>query len=281
MTHRLAVEYTTELTGASKIALLELGRTLRAYRESLILVGGWVPYLLIERHGPAASEFLHVGSIDIDFVVDPDRIGEEEYATIVELISGAGWKPCEGKRFSFERTVIGSDGKAYDIQVDFLTPAPGGTDRPHRHRPIQADLQARTMRGAELALAHRNSIHLSGTLPDGADSTADLLMLDVTGCLGTKAIALGDRYKQKDAYDIVSVIDRYGGGIPEVAGLVHPSSKEPLLAEALDVLRNKFRTQRSEGPIWYAEFLGGERDALERAAQRAFQVVQEFERLLV
>jgi hypothetical protein len=105
-------------------------------------------------------------------------------------------------------------------------------------------------------------------------------MLDVTGCLETKAIALGDRYKQKDAYDIVSLIDRYGSGIPEVADLVRPSSKEPLLAEALDVLSNKFQTERSEGPIWYAEFLGGERDALDRAAQRAFQVVREFDRLL-
>jgi hypothetical protein len=280
LSRRLAFEYTAELTGASKVALLELGRTLRAYRDSLVLVGGWVPYLLIERHGPSASEFLHVGSIDIGFVVDPDRIGENEYATIVELISDVGWRPCAGKRFSFERTVAGSDGKPYDVQVDFLTPTPGGPDQSHRHRPVQVDLQARTMRGAELALSHRLSIHLAGRLPNGADSNADVLMLDVTGCLGTKAIALGDRYKQKDAYDIVSLIDRYGSGIPEVADLVRPSSKEPLLAEALDVLRNKFQTERSEGPIWYAEFLGGERDALDRAAQRAFQVVREFDRLL-
>lgn len=280
MTPRLANAYTSALTGASKTALLELGRTLRTYRESLVLVGGWVPHLLIEGHGPLASEFLHVGSIDIDFVVDPNRIGEDEYATIVELISAVGWRACEGKRFSFERTVAGSDAKPYEIQVDFLTLPPRETGRTHRHRSIQVDLQARIMHGAELALAHRSPIHLSGRLPGGADSEADLLMLDVTGCLGTKAIALGERFKHKDAYDIVSVIDRYGVGVREVADLVRPSSGEPLLAEALEVLSMKFRTDRSEGPIWYAEFLGGERDSRDRAAQRAFQVVQEFRRLL-
>jgi hypothetical protein len=280
MSPRLSNAYTSALTGASKTALLELGRTLQAYRESLVLVGGWVPYLLIERHGPPAPEFLHVGSIDIDFVVDPNRIGEDEYATIVELISAVGWRPCEGMRFSFERTVAGSDAKSYEIQVDFLTLPPGETGRTHRHRSIQIDLQARIMHGAELALAHRSPIHLSGRLPGGADSEADLLMLDVTGCLGTKAIALGERFKHKDAYDIVSVIDSYGGSVREVADEVRPSSGEPLLAEALEVLRTKFRTDRSEGPTWYAEFLGGDRDALDRSAQRAFQVVQEFRRSL-
>ncbi|HXQ79353.1 MAG TPA: hypothetical protein VN819_03945, partial [Thermoplasmata archaeon] len=158
-------------------------------------------------------------------------------------------------------------------------PSPEGPGRSHRHRPVQVDLQARTMLGAELALAHRSSVHLAGKLPGGAVSEADVLMLDVAGCLGTKAIALGERYKQKDAYDIVSVIDRYGGGVPEVAHLVRPFSKEPLIAKALEVLKLKFRTERSEGPIWYAEFLGGERDALDRSAQRAFQVVREFNRL--
>lgn len=280
MSPRLAAEYTAGLTGASRTALLELGRTLGAYRESLVLVGGWVPYLLLERGGPPAGEFLHVGSIDIDFVVDPDRIGEGEYATIVELISSAGWRPCEGKLFSFERTVVGPDRQPYEIQVDFLTPPPGRLGRPPRHRPIQPDLRARTMRGAELAMTHRSSLHLSGRLPSGADSETDLLMLDVVGCLGTKAIALGDRYKQKDAYDIVSVIDRYGRGIPEVANRIRPFSNEPLLAEALGILRDKFRSERSEGPIGYAEFYGGEREARERAAQRAFQVVHELHRLL-
>jgi Nucleotidyl transferase AbiEii toxin, Type IV TA system len=280
VTPRLAGEYTAALTGASRAGLLELGRTLRAYRESLVLVGGWVPYLLIERNKPSPSDFLHVGSIDIDFVVDPNRIGPDEYATIVELITQVGWEPCEGKRFSFERTVDGSDGVPYEINVDFLTSEATGGGRSRRHRPVQLDLQARTMRGAELALSHREGVVLSGKLPGGASSEAEVRMLDVAGCVGTKAIALGERYKQKDAYDLVSVIDRYGTGVEQVAELVRSSSGEELLAEALDQLRNKFQSATSEGPVWYSEFLGGDSDARDRSAQRAFQVVEKFNRLV-
>ncbi len=62
MTPRLAGAYSAELTGASRMALLELARALGPYRESLELVGGWVPYLLLERHGPAPEEFLPLDS---------------------------------------------------------------------------------------------------------------------------------------------------------------------------------------------------------------------------
>ena len=136
------------------------------------------------------------------------------------------------------------------------------------------------MDGAEIALAHRAPIELAGTLPGGAETEARIQMLDVTGCIGTKAIALGDRYKQKDAYDIVSVIDRYGTGVREVSSVVRAFAAEPPVARSLGVLRGKFRTERFEGPVWYAEFLGGERDAQQRSAQRAFQLMQEFERLV-
>jgi hypothetical protein len=280
MSPRLAVDFTPALTAASRSALLELVRTLRPYSKALVLVGGWVPYLLLERNRRAGNSFAHIGSIDVDFVVDPGQVGEDEYATIVELIKAVGWQEIEGKRFSFERTFPGADGNARKIKVDFLTLAPDEPDRSHRHRPIQVDLQARTMRGAELALTRRTSGHMQGPLPGGAETEVEFLMLDVVGCLGTKGIALGERFKQKDAYDIVSVLDNYGEGVGEVSPLIRPFAAEPMMAEALRIIFEKFRTERSEGPMWYAEFLGGDRDSQLRSSQRAHQLVHEFARLL-
>jgi hypothetical protein len=280
MSPRLAGDYHSALTGASTSALLELVRALKRYTTALVLVGGWVPYLLLEEHRRGGEPLTHVGSIDIDFVVDPGQIGEDEYATIVELITAAGWREITGKRFSFERTVPGSDGVPRDIQVDFLTLAPHGPGRSHRHRPVQADLPARTMRGAELAWSHRTSRRMHGALPGGAETDVEFLMLDVVGCLGTKGIALGERFKHKDAYDIVSVLDGYGEGVGEVAPLVRPFAAEPRMAEALKVIAEKFRTERSEGPTWYAEFLGGDHASQLRSSQRAYQLVHEFGRLL-
>ena len=281
MNPRLAADFDPALIRASRSALLELARTLKHYSEALVLVGGWVPYLLIENHPRPGIPFTHVGSIDIDLVVDPGKVGEEEYATIVEMIGEVGWKGIGGKRFSFFRTVPCEDGIRRDIQVDFLTPQAKVTGREHRHRPIQPDLQARTMRGAELALNHREVRKLSGTLPGGAESTAEFLMLDVAGCLGTKGIALGERFKHKDAYDIVSVLDDYGSGIPEIARIVRPFRQEPIMGDAIRVLADKFRTERSEGPAWYSEFLGGDGVARGTNAQRALQLAREFLRLLL
>jgi hypothetical protein len=239
-----------------------------------------VPYLLIQEHPREGGSFTHVGSIDIDFVIDPNQVGDEEYHTLVELIQPIGWRGIPGKRFSFERTISARGGDSYDIQVDFLTTAATGSEHGHRHRQLQPDLEARTMRGAELALTHRATRRMEGTLPGGAQTEVEFLMLDVVGCLGTKGIALGERFKQKDAYDIVAILDNFGRGVPEIATLVRPFASETLMREALEVLAAKFGTERSEGPAWCAEFMGGDAGARERQSQRAYQVVSEFCRLV-
>lgn len=280
MSPRFAGDFEPALTTASLSALIELARTLRHYSDALVLVGGWVPYLLLAEHRREGDEFAHVGSIDIDLVVDPGGIGEDEYRTMVELIRDVGWRAVAGKRFSYERTVPCQDGTTRDIQVDFLTIPPERTGRVHRHRPIQPDLQARTMHGAELATIHRAQRRICGTLPGGAETEVEVLMLDVVGCLGTKGIALGERFKHKDAYDIVSVMDNFDGGVHEVSNQVRPFKTEPLIAESLGVISEKFRGERSEGPRWYAEFLGGDHEAQQIASQRAYQLVTEFGREL-
>ncbi|QRF76504.1 hypothetical protein Thermo_02028 [Thermoplasmatales archaeon] len=169
-----------------------------------------MPYLLLESHKVPEDNFRHVGSIYIDLIVDPDRVGNDEYQTIVELIEEIGWEQATGKRFTFEKSIKGKDEVYRNITVDFLTLPDQSSGREHRHRELQPDLSARTMLGAELSLQHNYWYSLRGEMPNGAVTEVDFKMLNVVGCLGTKGIALGDRYKHKDAYDIVSVLDHYG-----------------------------------------------------------------------
>ena len=281
MIPRLAAAYDPPLVVASKSALLELARTLRSYSSSIVLVGGWVPYLLIEGRPRPGTSFAHVGSIDIDLVVDPSTIGADEYTTIVELIQAVGWRPHLGSLFSLERDVSYPDGRTRTIKVDFLTPAPEAGVGRHRHRPIQRDLRARTMEGAELAISHHSALGLRGTLPNGGEADAEIQMLDVVGCLGTKGIALGDRYKHKDAYDIVSVLENYGPDLATVADEVRQFAPEPLLARALGVMTRSFDSPEKVGAVCYADFRQpGSAEERERLLQRASQVVMEFVRLV-
>src|SRR2546430_10683279 len=76
--------------------LLELAIALQSYKDGLVLVGGWVPYLLLREHQPKHLEFKHAGSIDIDFAVNPERMSEERYASLLELVKARGYAPKNG-----------------------------------------------------------------------------------------------------------------------------------------------------------------------------------------
>ncbi len=281
MMPRLSIDFEPALIESSRTALLELGFTLTPYAHALVLVGGWVPWLLIRDHLRRGETFTHVGSIDIDFVVDPNGLPGDESQTMAQLMEAVGWRHVPVRHFAFERTLVGRDRIARDILVDFLSPAPEGNAAEYLQREIQPDLRAKTLKGAEIALVHHAPQRLSGLLPDGSSATVEIQMLDVAGCLGTKGIALGARFKHKDAYDIVSILDNYGAGVREVSERVRPFVKEPLMRESLQVIREKFATERSDGPTWYAEFLQPGDDAARlRFRQRAYQLAAEFLRLI-
>lgn len=277
MKTRYSSDFEDHLIASSKSALVELIHTLRPYREALVLIGGWVPYLLLESHTVPGDNFRHVGSIDIDLIVDPNRVRDDEYQTIVELIEEMEWGQAPGKRFTFEKSIKGRDDVYRDVTVDFLTLPDQSRGREHRHRGVQSDLSARTMLGAELGLQHNYWYSMKEEMPNGAVAEVDFKMLDVVGCLGTKGIALGDRYKHKDAYDIVSVLDHYGDGVNEVIRAFKPFLDETQIQESLKRLRNMFSNEKSEGPLLYADFLEpADKEERKVFAQRGFMLVSEF-----
>ena len=61
---------------ASKAVLIEVMNVLGLYRNHLILVGGWVPELLLPNHG-------HMGSLDVDLAVDVRGISRKQYDSIL------------------------------------------------------------------------------------------------------------------------------------------------------------------------------------------------------
>lgn len=72
MEKRLRSGFLPDVSAASTSVLLELMAILGAYRDALVLVGGWAPYFLIETSKRPDDKFEHVGSIDIDLAVDPN-----------------------------------------------------------------------------------------------------------------------------------------------------------------------------------------------------------------
>ena len=132
-------------------------------------------------------EFRHIGSVDIDLVIDPELIKTGVYETIVGIIEKNGYNQRKDKdgniiEFSFERDIEGKK-----INVDFLsTGYPEKTKK--RHRIVQPDLKARILLGAKITLKHNYKQILEGTLPNKADVKVEIRIADIVGSLTTKAI---------------------------------------------------------------------------------------------
>ena len=261
---------------------LELMTILGAYREALVLVGGWAPYFILERYGRKETGFRHVGSVDIDIAVNPCLVSPDEYASIVERLERRGYRQRLDRLgqpvpFIFEREVKLGEGRGSRIiQVDFLAPEYGDTGKKHRHQRIQGDLLARKARGCDVVFEHYFQHELKGTLPNGAENAVRVKIADLVGCLTMKGIVLGERYHEKDAYDIYSVITYYKGGPSGAAQEVKPYLGNSLVREGINNIVEKFQSIRSVGPAGVGDFLAADSAERERLVADAFVNVSEF-----
>lgn len=137
------------------MVMLELVRILGEYKDSMAIVGGWVPQLLFADARPK-----HVGSIDVDIALDHLAIDAEAYHTIREHLARHGYE--DGPQpFIFFRTVK-VDNKAVKVQVDFLAGEYAGTGKNRRHQNVQT-LKARKARGSDLVFKMSEQIRIEGT----------------------------------------------------------------------------------------------------------------------
>lgn len=278
--NRTKTTFTSNIADLSLSHLLELMIALGSYREGLVLVGGWVPYLLLKEYQPTGADFKHVGSKDIDIAVNPKLIDERGYASILELLKQRGYEQklnAQGQPIlhSFVKNVVGSKGPE-QIQIDFLGPEYGGTQKSKRHQRIQDDFLVHKARGADVMFDHAIDITLEGKLPGGAEGRTNIKMANIVGIMTMKGIVVGSRYQQKDAYDIHSLVLYYKTGPFAVAEELRPFITHSLIKEAIESIHEKFRSREAEGPSWVAEFFEAAGEIAEQIKTQSYLQVQKF-----
>ena len=258
MEPRTVTQFVPGVVDASRAVLGELGVILRPYLRDLVLIGGWAPYFLLQAHEQAVD---HVGSIDIDLAVHPRITEKGGYASIAQLITARGYQPPQDAladifEFRYDRRLVSPyDQKPYTIRVDFLTLEAGDPATERRHRAVQPDLRAFKASGCELAFDHPAVIELHATLPDaGGEATVQWQVANVAASLVMKSLALGGRYKEKDAYDLFYLVHHYPQGPASVAESLRPLLHLPVVQEAYRHLREAFGDIRATGPAWVANF---------------------------
>ena len=262
-------DYTAEAVEAARSVMLELSRILGEYREDMVIVGGWVPELLIEK-APRA----HIGSLDVDIALNHRTLHKIGYKTILQLLLSHGYRQSEQPFIFFRAVQIGE--RQIDVEVDFLAGEYSGTTRSHRTQRVQ-DMRPRKARGCDLALSMATEIRVSGSLPGGAKDSATLRVASIVPFFVMKSMALVSRLMEKDAWDIYYCLRYYPGGIDNLVDEFKPHLSNKLVQEALVNLAEKFASPEHVGPVHVADFEDvasmEERAVLQRDAYERMQAL--------
>ena len=239
--------------------MIELVHLLGEYRKYLVIVGGWVPELLFPGH---------VGSIDVDLAIDHKHLPEEGYKTIHELLLSKGYYLKAQSQFSYLRDVP-MGGRIITVQVDLLAGEYEGTGGVHRHQRAQ-DVLARKARGCDIAFDDPLEVTIEGQLPDGAIDSVRVRVASIVSFLVMKGMALDDRMKEKDAWDIYYCVQNYPGGLDALAEELRSRLGHALVREGLAKIAKNFASEKNVGPTSVADFEGisdpEDRELLQRDA---------------
>lgn len=107
--------------------------------ENIVVVGGRVPYLLVEQEGLPAPR-RHVGTIDLDLGLSLAILDDERYREVAARLRAEGFKADEKTEGRIRRQTWALRKGADEVTVDFLIqpnaqqPRAGQDDK-HRARP--------------------------------------------------------------------------------------------------------------------------------------------------
>ncbi len=246
----------------------------------LVLIGGLAPTLLLDREHIDAlfKDELHPGTNDIDLCVQVELTDDEAlYASLLRNLKDLGFeqmKRNDGVRESTWQWVrIVDEAK---IAIEFLAPADGVTSASGAPGAGRIGEESANMPGDEIGAFRLPAGELA--LQDAGQRTlyVDLLgppdeisagrarvtiwVANILPMLVLKSLALRNRKKSKDAFDIVWLLTRWPGGPGAAArdAAQSPAASSHHVSEALAILEESFADPEQHGCRGYAIFeLGG------------------------
>ncbi len=257
-------DYSATITDLCERALVTVVGDIGFWAGHLYLVGGLAPKYIV---GSLPEDGIpHVGSNDVDLalVIAVDVVARKKYATLARRLRDRGFLQSplpDDPEFRWRRNEGG-----VDIILEFLCETdsvlPGENFKPKSG--TGAGFQACNIPGVGFASSDYVVVDIDAErLDDGGRSTVAVRVVGLLPFIVLKAMALQGRHEPKDAYDLVYVLLHYGDG-PAAAGRAMASSPvvgQPMVSDALALLRGRFADSGTDGPAAYATFLGREADA--------------------
>jgi hypothetical protein len=112
-------DYEPRQVAAAKRVIVDVMQALASYVDCLVLVGGWVPDLVI-----GEADEAHVGSIDVDLALDVTKLNQGRYAEMLKLLLATKRYVQGEKDFQYVTEVDMGDGEVpVRVELDFLAPS--------------------------------------------------------------------------------------------------------------------------------------------------------------
>jgi len=245
-----AADYDDRTTAAVKSVLVEIGQILGSFRGKFAVVGGAVPWLLLDN-----EEMPHVGTLDVDLSLDAEALGDGEYTVLVEALMGHGYQQREQlRRFQLVRAVPASDdGGPINIIIDFLMPRHAAIIK--NVPPIISEFAVQRADGADLALKFYQMVAIDGSMPAGGTNQVEVAICSIPALLAMKGHALNGRHKQKDSYDIYYCVRNYPDGVEALAEACRPLLAHENGLRGYRHIEQKFRNSGDYGPTCVRQFV--------------------------
>jgi predicted nucleotidyltransferase len=261
----VAAGYSSAAVQLVQAASLYIATKLGNLRDDFVIVGGLVPSLIVPQTDSPSGRPLHVGTMDVDLGLAIAILDEHRYHELCERLRSAGFQPDtnEADRPTNQRWRIESEG--HTVTVDFLIPATLETDRGGALRNFEEGFAAIITPGLELAFQDKRLVTLKGETLHHEQATREVWVCEAGAFTVLKALAFEGRGENKDAYDLIYMLQNYGNGVEDVFARLQPLLNAPSTQQALAILERDFVGVDSVGILRVAQFLGDEQDATVRA----------------
>ncbi|MGJ4931585.1 hypothetical protein ACQR1I_31925 [Bradyrhizobium sp. HKCCYLS2038] len=246
-----AADYDERTTAAVKSVLVEMGQILGSFKGKFAIIGGAVPWLLLE-----SEDMAHVGTLDIDIALDAAALKDDaEYKALIESLMENGYdQRTELKKFQLVRQVDPNDGgPPIDVIVDFLMPR--HVELTKNKPALIENFAVQRADGADLALQFYQMVAIDGSMPAGGKNRVEIAIASIPALLAMKGYAIQNRHKQKDAYDIYYCIRSYPGGPQALAADCKPLLELAEGRQGYAHIAGKFDKEDAYGPTSVRKFV--------------------------
>lgn len=254
----------------------EAARVLRSFGFAgghVVIVGGLVPSLLVPK--PDAGIEPHIGTTDLDVCLSVALVDGEvgSYERLETSLKQAGFQMAKENGHDVSWRWRG--GVDLPVTLEFFCPAAGDRPAGKLYRPggvVGGKLSAMALSAGRLIDTDVRDVSLEVDLPQGGGRTTHTFKVaGPAAYLASKLDALRNRTKNKDAYDVIWLIEGWPGGQKALAEEIKrsPVFGAPEFRDALEGLRREFETIDSAGAVKYAAFMADDvtpRDAFARRA---------------